>query len=79
MKNLNRKFGSLYAVDGVTLQLFPDKIFWYFLIFQSISVLFIISYLNVKSLLGHNGAGKTTLINLLTGLLEKSSGKIKSK
>lgn len=30
------------------------------------------------SLLGHNGAGKTTLINLLTGLLEKSAGKIKS-
>lgn len=27
-------------------------------------------------MLGHNGAGKTTTINLLTGLLSKTSGRI---
>lgn len=29
------------------------------------------------SLLGHNGAGKTTLISLVTGLINKDSGKVK--
>jgi len=28
----------------------------------------------VNSLLGHNGAGKTTLVNMLTGLIPKTSG-----
>lgn len=30
------------------------------------------------SLLGHNGAGKTTTINLITGMISKSKGKINS-
>lgn len=28
-------------------------------------------------MLGHNGAGKSTLVNILTGILSPSSGKIK--
>jgi len=30
----------------------------------------------ILCLLGHNGAGKTTTINVLTGLLSKTSGKV---
>lgn len=29
MKNLSRKFGKLFAVDEVSLQLYSDQIFWY--------------------------------------------------
>ena len=31
---------------------------------------------NIVSLLGHNGAGKSTTINMICGLIKKSSGKI---
>lgn len=31
----------------------------------------------IFSLLGHNGAGKTTTISMISGLLTKTSGKIK--
>ncbi len=31
----------------------------------------------IFSLLGHNGAGKTTLISIISGLIQKSSGKVK--
>lgn len=30
----------------------------------------------IYSLLGHNGAGKTTLISIISGLIQKSSGKV---
>lgn len=33
---------------------------------------------SIISLLGHNGAGKTTTINLLTGMIKKTEGKIQS-
>lgn len=33
----------------------------------------------VFCLLGHNGAGKTTLLNILTGIYQKSSGKVTGK
>ncbi len=29
---------------------------------------------NIFCLLGHNGAGKTTTINVLTGMIQKTSG-----
>lgn len=32
MRNLSRKFGNLFAVDDVTLQLFSDEIFWLFIL-----------------------------------------------
>lgn len=31
----------------------------------------------ILCLLGHNGAGKTTTISVLTGLLQKTSGKVR--
>lgn len=62
--NLQKKFGETKAVDGISLNLYKNNLLW--LIFTNFS------------LLGHNGAGKTTTINLITGILNKSSGKIYS-
>lgn len=53
IKNLLKKFGTLKAVDNISLSLYESEIF---------------------CLLGHNGAGKTTAINVLTGMISKTSG-----
>ena len=55
IRNLEKEFGELKAVNGISLCLYESQIF---------------------CLLGHNGAGKTTTINLLTGLIEKTKGKV---
>ncbi|HXL69271.1 MAG TPA: branched-chain amino acid ABC transporter ATP-binding protein/permease [Xanthobacteraceae bacterium] len=53
---LSRSFGGLVAVDGVSLELAPNK---------------------VHGIIGPNGAGKTTFINLLSGALRPSAGRIR--
>ena len=67
---MSKYFGEFKAVNNITFNLYENQIFW--LIFEN-KKYFIINFLNNQSLLGHNGAGKTTTINLLTGMLEKSS------
>lgn len=52
---LTRKFGSLSAVDEVSLDLYKGE---------------------VHAILGPNGAGKSTLVNLLSGDLPATTGKI---
>jgi branched-chain amino acid transport system permease protein len=54
--NLRRAFGGLVAVDGVSLDLQPNR---------------------VHGIIGPNGAGKTTFINLLSGALRPSAGRIR--
>jgi ATP-binding cassette subfamily A (ABC1) protein 3 len=45
--------------------------------FTAVNKLSINLYENeILCLLGHNGAGKTTTISMLTGLLDKTSGKV---
>ena len=54
--DLSRSFGGLVAVNGVSLDLAPNK---------------------VHGIIGPNGAGKTTFINLLSGALRPSAGRIR--
>ena len=53
---LSRSFGGVHAVQSVSLDVPPGRIF---------------------SVIGPNGAGKTTLINVLTGILTSSAGKVR--
>ncbi|MDR5651245.1 ABC transporter ATP-binding protein [Ruixingdingia sedimenti] len=55
LENIQRSFGGLPAVDGVSLTAPPGRI---------------------TGLIGPNGAGKTTVVNLITGLLKVTSGRI---
>jgi branched-chain amino acid transport system permease protein len=55
VEDLTRRFGGLVAVDGVTLDLPPNR---------------------VHGIIGPNGAGKTTFINMLSGTLRPSAGRI---
>ena len=55
VEDLTRRFGGLVAVDGVTLDLSPNR---------------------VHGIIGPNGAGKTTFINMLSGTLRPSAGRI---
>jgi ATP-binding cassette, subfamily A (ABC1), member 3 len=54
---LQKDFGKIKIVKGISLQLYEGTIF---------------------CLLGHNGAGKTTSISVLTGMIKKTHGKVKS-
>ncbi|WP_255193588.1 ABC transporter ATP-binding protein [Natronobeatus ordinarius] len=54
-EGVEKRFGSLTAVDGVDVEFYRDEI---------------------VSIIGPNGAGKTTFINLVSGLLELTSGRI---
>ena len=56
IEGLSRSFGGVHAVQSVSLQIPPGRIF---------------------SVIGPNGAGKTTLINVLTGILASSAGKVR--
>jgi len=56
IEGLSRSFGGVHAVQSVSLQVPPGRIF---------------------SVIGPNGAGKTTLINVLTGILASSAGKVR--
>ena len=53
IENLVKRFGDIYAVDGLSLDIAEGEIF---------------------GLLGPNGAGKSTIINILSCLLEPTSG-----
>jgi branched-chain amino acid transport system permease protein len=55
VRDLARHFGGLRAVDGVSLELQPNR---------------------VHAIIGPNGAGKTTFINLLSGELKPSAGRV---
>jgi branched-chain amino acid transport system ATP-binding protein/branched-chain amino acid transport system permease protein len=55
VEDLTRRFGGLVAVDGVTLDLPPNR---------------------VHGIIGPNGAGKTTFINMLSGTLRPTAGRI---
>jgi branched-chain amino acid transport system permease protein len=55
VRDLARHFGGLRAVDGVSLELQPNR---------------------VHAIIGPNGAGKTTFINLLSGELKPSVGRV---
>lgn len=70
IEKLRKNFGSVTAVEDLTLSLYESQLFWY------IQVADLIKIKNF-SLLGHNGAGKTTTINALTGMYKIDKGKIK--
>ncbi len=55
VEGLTRRFGGLVAVDGVTLDLPPNR---------------------VHGIIGPNGAGKTTFINMLSGTMRPTAGRI---
>jgi branched-chain amino acid transport system permease protein len=55
VRDLARHFGGLRAVDGVSVELAPNR---------------------VHAIIGPNGAGKTTFINLLSGELKPSAGRV---
>ncbi len=55
LEGVERRFGGLRAVSGVTFGAEPG---------------------HITGLIGPNGAGKTTVINLVTGLLRPSAGRI---
>ena len=56
-RDLHKHFGSIRAVDGVTISVQQGEIF---------------------GLLGPNGSGKTTLIRLLIGLVQPTSGDVRT-
>ncbi|MEM4781465.1 MAG: ABC transporter ATP-binding protein [Halalkalicoccus sp.] len=54
-EEVRKTFGNLVAVDGVSLEFYPNEI---------------------VGIIGPNGAGKTTYINLISGALPLTSGRI---
>ncbi|MFC2967546.1 ABC transporter ATP-binding protein [Acidimangrovimonas pyrenivorans] len=55
IENVSRHFGSLVAVDGVTMTVEKGE---------------------CRAVIGPNGAGKTTFFNLITGMLDLTSGRV---
>ncbi|HZV20497.1 MAG TPA: ATP-binding cassette domain-containing protein, partial [Hyphomicrobiales bacterium] len=54
-RNLTKRFGALWAIDGISLD---------------------VNIGELHAVIGPNGAGKSTLINVLSGDLSPTSGKI---
>ena len=53
--DVRKEFGSLVAIDGVSLEFYRDEI---------------------VGIIGPNGAGKTTYVNLISGALTPTSGRV---